>query len=292
MKTGGGSPKNIDEYIAGFPRDVQEILNQIRTTIRKVAPDAEEAIKYRIPTFVLNGNLVHFAAFKNHIGFYPTPSGIAAFKHQLSRYKSAKGSVQFPIDKPMPLGLIEEIVNFRVKEARGQSTAKKRSLRPFVLLILIVLALAASFPSTAQAQWPAELGTGARVQARLPEVQYQRSSRRGHLIRGRITALAKDTLYLAVTDSVGPLAIPRSLIQRLELSRGVPSRGVSALRQGAITGIVGLLSGLLAYSVIDEPGGRDAGEAALIYGGVSFAAGAILGAIFPQERWRKLQLGP
>ncbi len=110
-----GSPKNIDEYIAGFPRDVQKILKQIRTTIKKVAPDAEEAIKYRIPTFVLNGNLVHFAAFKNHIGFYPTPSGIDAFKDELSRYESAKGSVsvQFPIDEPMQLSLIEEIVKFR-----------------------------------------------------------------------------------------------------------------------------------------------------------------------------------
>jgi hypothetical protein len=159
-------------------------------------------------------------------------------------------------------------------------------------LILIGLALAASFPSTVQAQWPAALEAGARVQARLPEVQYQMSTRRGHLIRGRVAALARDTLYLAVTDSVGPLAIPRSLIQRLELSRGVPSRGVSALWQGALTGIVGVLSGFLAYSVIDEPGGTDAGEAALIYGGVSFATGAIFGAIFPQERWRKLQIGP
>ena len=127
MKTAEGSPKNIDEYIAGFPRDVQEILKQIRTTITKVAPDAEEAIKYQIPTFVLNGNLVHFAAFKNHIGFYPTPSGIEEFKDELSPYESAKGSVQFPIDKPMPLSLIEKIVKFRVKEARAKSTAKKRN---------------------------------------------------------------------------------------------------------------------------------------------------------------------
>ena len=127
MKTAAGSPKNIDEYIAGFPRDVQEILKQIRTTITKVAPDAEEAIKYQIPTLVLNGNLVHFAAFKKHIGFYPTPSGIEEFKDELSPYESAKGSVQFPIDKPMPLSLIEKIVKFRVKEARAKSTAKKRN---------------------------------------------------------------------------------------------------------------------------------------------------------------------
>ena len=128
MKTTIGSPKNIDEYIAGFPRDVQQVLKQIRATIKKVAPDAEEAIKYQVPTFVLNENLVHFAAFKNHIGFYPTPSGIAAFKEELSRYESAKGSVQFPIDEPMPLSLIGKIVKFRVKEARARSTAKKRSI--------------------------------------------------------------------------------------------------------------------------------------------------------------------
>jgi uncharacterized protein YdhG (YjbR/CyaY superfamily) len=85
MKTAHTSPKTIEEYIAGFPPDVQQILQQIRATIRRAAPDAEEAIKYRIPTFVLNGNLVHFGAFKNHVGFYPTPTGIEAFKRELSR---------------------------------------------------------------------------------------------------------------------------------------------------------------------------------------------------------------
>ncbi len=127
MKTASDSPQTIDEYIASFPRDVQAILKQIRTTIKKAAPDAEEAIKYRIPTFVLNGNLVHFAAFKSHIGFYPTPSGVEAFKQELSRYEGAKGSVQFPIEKPMPLNLIERIVKFRVKEARVKSTGKKNA---------------------------------------------------------------------------------------------------------------------------------------------------------------------
>jgi uncharacterized protein YdhG (YjbR/CyaY superfamily) len=127
MKTANEPPRNIDEYIAGFPRDVQEILRQMRSTIRKAAPDAEEAIKYRMPTFVLHGNLVHFAAFKNHIGFYPTPSGIEEFKDELSRYESAKGSVQFPIDEPMPLRLVDRIVQFRVKEAQAKSTAKKRN---------------------------------------------------------------------------------------------------------------------------------------------------------------------
>lgn len=121
MKTGREAPTTIDDYIAGFPREVREVLGQIRATIKRAAPDADEAIKYRVPTFVLNGNLVHFAAFKNHIGFYPTPSAIAAFKDELSRYESAKGSVQFPLDRPMPLRLIERIVKFRVKEARGKS---------------------------------------------------------------------------------------------------------------------------------------------------------------------------
>lgn len=124
MKTANGSPDNIDEYIAGFPSDVQVILRQIRTTIAKVAPEAEEAFKYQIPTFVLNGNLVHFAAFKNHIGFYPTPSGIEAFKDELSRYEGAKGSVKFPIDQPMPLRLIEKIVTFRLQEARVGGTTR------------------------------------------------------------------------------------------------------------------------------------------------------------------------
>ncbi len=125
MKTAGSPPRNIDEYIAGFPRDVQALLQQLRTTIQRVAPDAAEAIKYGIPTFVLNGNLVHFAAFKNHMGFYPGPAGIEAFKEDLSRYKNAKGSVQFPLDQPMPLTLIERIVKLRVQEARSQLGTRK-----------------------------------------------------------------------------------------------------------------------------------------------------------------------
>lgn len=124
MKTTAGPPKTIDDYIAGFPRDVQALLKQVRKAIRKAAPDAEEAIRYRIPTFVLNGNLVHFAAFKNHIGFYPSPSGIKAFKSDLFAYKCAKGSVQFPIDQAMPLSLIERVVTFRVKESQLKPTRK------------------------------------------------------------------------------------------------------------------------------------------------------------------------
>jgi uncharacterized protein YdhG (YjbR/CyaY superfamily) len=126
MKTAHTPPGNIDEYIAGFPPDVQDALQRIRATIRAAAPEAVEAMKYRIPTFVLNGNLVHFAAFKKHVGFYPAPSGIAAFKKELSGYEGAKGSVQFPLDKPMPLALVTKIVRFRVKESQGEPSARKR----------------------------------------------------------------------------------------------------------------------------------------------------------------------
>lgn len=117
---------NIDEYIAGFPEETQEILELVRATIQKAAPDATEAISYAIPTFKLNGNLVHFAAFKTHIGFYPAPTGGEAFKKELSVYKTGKGSVQFPIDEPMPLGLITRIVKFRVKENMEKAKAKKK----------------------------------------------------------------------------------------------------------------------------------------------------------------------
>jgi uncharacterized protein YdhG (YjbR/CyaY superfamily) len=112
-------PRDIDEYIAGYPEDVQEILQRIRRIIREAAPEAREAIKYRMPTFTLNGNLVHFAAFKKHIGFYPTPSGIEAFQDELSEFKSAKGSVQFPLDRAIPYELIARIVEYRVREAHG-----------------------------------------------------------------------------------------------------------------------------------------------------------------------------
>jgi uncharacterized protein YdhG (YjbR/CyaY superfamily) len=122
----GRVPGNIDEYIAGFPPDIQETLQLIRATIRAAAPDADEAMKYQIPTFVLNGNLVHFAAFKKHIGFYPAPSGTAAFKKELSAYEGAKGSVQFPLDKPMPLALITKIVKFRVKESQAKASARRK----------------------------------------------------------------------------------------------------------------------------------------------------------------------
>lgn len=106
----------IDEYIAGYPPKVQVILEQFRNTIRKAAPLAKEKIGYGIPTFTLEGNLVHFAAFKNHIGFYPAPSAIKAFNKELSNYDGAKGSIKFPIEEQLPLSLISKIVKFRVKE--------------------------------------------------------------------------------------------------------------------------------------------------------------------------------
>jgi uncharacterized protein YdhG (YjbR/CyaY superfamily) len=128
VKTSKTAPKNIDEYIAGFPKDVQAILERIRRTIRKAAPDAEETISYQMPAFTLNGHLVYFAAHKNHIGFYPMPTGIEKFKKELSVYEGAKGSVKFPLDKPMPLDLISKIVMFRVKEnlAKAKAKAKKK----------------------------------------------------------------------------------------------------------------------------------------------------------------------
>jgi uncharacterized protein YdhG (YjbR/CyaY superfamily) len=121
--------KSVDEYILQFPPQVQEILKTLRKAIKEAAPDAEEKISYQMPTFVYHGNLVHFAAYKNHIGFYPTPSGIDAFKYELSEYKGAKGSVQFPLEKPLPYELISEIVKYRVAEniklAEGKIKRKK-----------------------------------------------------------------------------------------------------------------------------------------------------------------------
>jgi uncharacterized protein YdhG (YjbR/CyaY superfamily) len=129
MKTSQSTPKDIDEYIAAFPKDVQVRLRRIRRTIEQAAPGAEEAIKYRMPTFILNGNLVHFAAYKNHIGFYPAPRGIEKFKKELSAYEGAKGSVRFPLDKPVPFALISRIVKFRVQNNLEKAEAKKGKKR-------------------------------------------------------------------------------------------------------------------------------------------------------------------
>jgi len=121
-----GGFSSMDEYISTFPKEIQNMLQELRATIKAAAPEAEEKISYQIPTFFLKGNLVHFAAFKNHIGFYPTPSGIEAFKKELAIYESAKGSVQFPIDKPLPLELVRRIVKFRVAENLKKAESKMR----------------------------------------------------------------------------------------------------------------------------------------------------------------------
>jgi uncharacterized protein YdhG (YjbR/CyaY superfamily) len=117
--------KDIDEYMAGFPADVQVIMEKIRATIRKAAPDAKEAIKYQIPTFVLNGNLIHFAGYKNHIGLYPGSKPIEEFKNELSRYETSKGTVRFPLDKTIPYGLIGKITKFCVKRNQQKAATKR-----------------------------------------------------------------------------------------------------------------------------------------------------------------------
>jgi uncharacterized protein YdhG (YjbR/CyaY superfamily) len=118
------APKNMEEYIAGFPQDVQEILETIRRTVKKAAPDAKETIKYKMPTFTLNGNLVYFAAFKKHVGFYPpVSSGSAKFRNELAAYEGPKRSLIFPLDKPIPFDLIRQIVELRVKENLEKANA-------------------------------------------------------------------------------------------------------------------------------------------------------------------------
>ena len=107
---------SVEAYIAGFPEEIQAILQRVRATIKEAAPDAQEAIKYGLPTMVLHGNLVHFGAFRDHIGFYPTPSGIEAFRDELRPYRLRKGTVQFPLDEPIPYVLIRRITRYRVQE--------------------------------------------------------------------------------------------------------------------------------------------------------------------------------
>lgn len=116
---------SIDEYVAAYPMPVRELLQKLRVTIKKAAPAAVEAIRYGIPTFILHGNLVHFGGYKNHIGFYPAPSGIDAFKKELSVFEGSKGTIRFPIDKPLPLSLITKIVKYRVQVNLEKSNAKK-----------------------------------------------------------------------------------------------------------------------------------------------------------------------
>jgi uncharacterized protein YdhG (YjbR/CyaY superfamily) len=129
MKTGNKIPKDIDEYISEFPVDIQDKLQKYRSTIKAAAPGATEDIRYMMPTFRVNGsNLVHFAAYKSHIGFYPAPSGIEEFKQELSKYDGAKGTIRFPIEKPLPYDLITRIVKFRLKEnqEKAEKKAKKK----------------------------------------------------------------------------------------------------------------------------------------------------------------------
>lgn len=123
MKT---TAKNIDDYIASFPPNVQKVLEKVRKTIKKAAPEAEEAMKYGIPTFTLNGNLVHFGGYNEHIGFYPDPRGIEEFKKELSPYQSGKGTLKFPLDKPIPFDLIAKIVKFRVKANLDKAKTRQK----------------------------------------------------------------------------------------------------------------------------------------------------------------------
>ncbi len=124
MKKKTSKPATIDEYIAGFPKEVQAILRKVRATIRQAAPAAAETISYGIPTFTLKGNLVHFAAFKEHIGFYPAPRGIEKFRRELSAYQGGKGSIRFPMAEPIPFGLISRIVKYRVKDNLARADAR------------------------------------------------------------------------------------------------------------------------------------------------------------------------
>lgn len=118
----------IDEYVRCFPSEIQKKLEEIRAAVKELTPDAEEKISYQMPTFYLNGNLVHFAAFKNHIGFYPIPSGIEAFEQELKEYKVGKGSVQFPLGQPLPMDLIRRMVEFRVEENRRKPTKNTKKI--------------------------------------------------------------------------------------------------------------------------------------------------------------------
>jgi uncharacterized protein YdhG (YjbR/CyaY superfamily) len=120
-----GKFRTIDEYIDACPAEVQERLRALRQVVKEAAPDAQEAFTYGMPTFKLNGNLVHFAAFKDHIGFYPTPSGIDAFPEALAQYKTGKGTLRFPLDEPLPLPLIRTIVEHRVRENRAKAKGKR-----------------------------------------------------------------------------------------------------------------------------------------------------------------------
>lgn len=126
MDSGNTAYTTIDEYIAGFPENIQKKLRELRQVIKEAAPEATEKISYQMPTFFLNGNLVHFAAFKNHIGFYPAPTGLDAFKDEIAAYPHSKGAVQFPLDKPIPFDLVRRIVAYRITENMKKKPIKIR----------------------------------------------------------------------------------------------------------------------------------------------------------------------
>lgn len=155
--------------------------------------------------------------------------------------------------------------------------------------LLLFLSVSFCWPSAAESQWPSEVSPGARVRVRLPEREHQAGDRRGLLLRGRVTTLNADTLYLAITDSIGPVAIPRGLIDEMGVSRGVPSRGHSALRRGLISGA--LWSLLFAGMALPDDE-TDVGTAALVGAGIGVTLGGIIGALRPQERWKSLRMIP
>jgi hypothetical protein len=157
-------------------------------------------------------------------------------------------------------------------------------MRSLSLTFLLVLTASQQLAS----QWPSQITSGARVQVRLPELQYQFAGHRGHYLRGKVTTLTADTLYLAVTDSLTPIPIPRPFIERLEYSRGVPSRGASALRQGLISGVTSAIFFVLVNELYDDD--TSAGDAALFGGAVGLTVGGITGALWPKERWKRVEL--
>jgi len=126
MKRDSGTPVSVDEYISGFPEDIQTVLQELRRVIKSAAPAAEEVISYRMPAYRLNGVVVYFAAFKDHISLFPTASGIAAFSNKLKDYDCSRGTIRFAADSELPWGLISEIVSFRVEECLGKAAKQKR----------------------------------------------------------------------------------------------------------------------------------------------------------------------
>lgn len=158
-------------------------------------------------------------------------------------------------------------------------------------LVVLAMLLCSSAPAL-RAQWPAPLAPGTRVRARVPEQQLQAGARRGMLLRGRIAALGPDTLYLAVGDSLGPLPIPRTLIERLDYSRGVPSRGSSAVRQGMLTAVGMALLSVLINEGQNADDQASTGTAVLVGAGFGLTLGGVLGALYPRERWAGVPLGP